>query len=257
MAICHSQYIDHRASMNCLVEAVASLWLSMLRMSGVKTLQGSTIGDAKEQLLSTLVIVSSQINLLETEVCTSLRDIKTRRGVFSKTQLRNVIMQARLKKGEIKSLQDKSLIMTRQLDSLESNEVNKAVLQTMQTSASALKNMGLQNDLVQADTVISEMEEGMNHMNDMNSTMSTGISQLDLNISDEDLEAELETLLNDMDGTTNHQHHTADSNTKSQEKQPVSNGKVSVAEDQPPLIELTNETHKIGLNVMGLEEMAA
>jgi len=239
--------------MNCLVEAVASVWISVLRMSGMKTLDGSTIGDAKEQLASTLALVSAQINTLESEVFAALSDIRTRKGVLSKSQLRQMIIHTKLKKGEIKSLQDKSLIMNRQLDSLESNEVNKAVLQTMQTSASALKNMGLQHDLVHADTVISEMEEGMNQINDMNSTMATGISQLDLNISDEDLEEELNILLGDMDGT---QRPMPD------KRKPVSKEAVVITMDEILQNEMNhdadkNETHKIGLNVMGQEEMAA
>lgn len=248
--------------MNCLVEAVASVWLSMLRMSGVKTLDGNTISDAKEQLTSTLALVSTQINTLESEVFAALSDIRTRKGVLSKSQLRKMIVHTKLKKGEIKSLQDKSLIMSRQLDSLESNEVNKAVLQTMQTSASALKNMGLQNDLVHADAVISEMEEGMNQINDMNSTMSTGISQLDLNISDEDLEEELNILLNDMDGTSapqrpDPQRPTPDRDIVNQPKKPVSKDEVVITMDNVLQDGVSNDAHKIGLNVMGQEEMAA
>jgi Snf7 len=229
----------------------------MLRMSGVKTLDGNTISDAKEQLTSTLALVSAQINTLESEVFAALSDIRTRKGVLSKSQLRKMIVHTKLKKGEIKSLQDKSLIMSRQLDSLESNEVNKAVLQTMQTSASALKNMGLQNDLVHADAVISEMEEGINQINDMNSTMSTGISQLDLNISDEDLEEELNILFNDMDGTSAPKRPTPDRDTMNQPKQPVSKDEVVIKMDNVLQDGVSNDAHKIGLNVMGQEEMAA
>lgn len=183
--------------MNCFIESVASLWIHSLRVFGFRMSNVDLISDAKEQLRSTIEIVNQQTKTLRMELDDIKVNIKSRPKGTPATAMRKLLLQARKKRLEIDSLMNKSLIMESQLDALENNEVNKTVLHTLQTSAQALRDMGLQNDLLRADNVISELEEGLNQVNDINSTVSTGVCQLDLNLSEEDLNEELNLLFSD------------------------------------------------------------
>jgi hypothetical protein len=182
--------------MDCVRESLASIWIGTLRLGGVR-LQGTgdSIAEAKDQLRATIDIVSKQILQLEDEVRGTAVDIRTRRATLSRPELRRILMGSKKKRGEVSSLQSKQALMEAQLDALEGNEVNKTVLSTLQSSAQALREMGLQNDLMKVDTVISELEEGMNHAHDVQSTLSTGMVQMDITMTDDELDTELAELL--------------------------------------------------------------
>lgn len=182
------------ADMDCFLESIAGMWIRMLRNFGVRTTSSDVIAEAKEQLRETIGVVNKQIQDMNSEISTITCSLRHRRSAMPKTELRKQVLQARKRRCEVDALQNKVMLMESQLDALENNEVNKTVLRTLQSSALALKDMGLQNDLLKADSVISELEEGMNQVHDINSTVSTGVVQLDLALTDDDLEAELDLL---------------------------------------------------------------
>lgn len=185
--------------MDCFRESVASMWMGALRLGGVRLEgTGDTIAEAKDQLRGTIEIVSKQIYQLEGELRNVTADIRQRRKALSRPELKRLLLGTKKRRAEVSSLQSKQTLMEAQLDALEGNEVNKTVLGTLQQSAAALREMGLQNDLMKVDTVISELEEGMNHANDVQSTLSTGMVQLDISITDEELDAELAELLGEV-----------------------------------------------------------
>jgi hypothetical protein len=95
----------------------------------------------------------------------------------------------------VQQLENKKALMEGQLDALENSEFNKTVLSTLQTSAMAMKKMGLHSDLSKTDQIISDLEEGINAAHDINSTVSTSLGQFDLNVDDSLLDEELNMIL--------------------------------------------------------------
>ena len=180
--------------MNCLVEAVASVWVSGLRLFNRKAVEQDLANSAREQLEEALKKVAAQQSILGTQLTSVANEVRTRRDVLSKQELKKLLLRSRRIKLDQRSLDDKTRVMEGQLNALESNEFNKVVLSTLQTSAKAMQKMGLGKDLQRTDQVISELEEGMQFSSDMTQALATNIGG-EVPLDEAELDAELGEIL--------------------------------------------------------------
>ena len=58
-----------------------------------------------------------------------------------------------------------------------------------------MKKIGMAKDLQNTDNVISELEEGLQHVHDINSTIGTTVNQFDFAADDDALDEELNEIL--------------------------------------------------------------
>lgn len=180
--------------MNCFREAVASIWVAGISMIYRSAIEEDLVHSARQQLTEAIQKVAAQSGLYDIKLGEIATEVKTRRLQMPKAELRNLLLRSRRIKLEQKSLADKTRLMESQLNALENNEFNKVVLSTLQTSAKAMQKMGLNKDLQKTDQVISELEEGMMHSQDMTTALSSNIGQ-DYGFDDNDLDHELGEIL--------------------------------------------------------------
>lgn len=149
-----------------------------------------------EQLRSLRVDLHSQIerSSLDVEenrktVCTLLERGAGRRDVVVVRLLKKSIALKKVRDGFLGRVGTIEL----QIDALENSDFNRNMLQTMQSTTDAMRKMGLDKGLSQADSVISELEENMQLAGDMNVALSTSISETYLN--DDEMDAELDSIM--------------------------------------------------------------
>lgn len=181
--------------MNCLLESFASLWIGFIHTVNRKALESDLVAVAKEQLRETIATMQDQIHKHNVELVDITNTVREQRPSLSKERLKTLLLKSKRARTAMSTIHNKLTLMESQLDTLENNDVNKTILTTLQTSAKAMKKMGLANDLRKTDEVISELEQSMEHAHDINSTVSTSISQFDSGIDDDSLEMELDILL--------------------------------------------------------------
>lgn len=185
---------DAQYSMNCFVEAVASVWVSLVWRVNKNALGDDMVTCAREQLQDALHRVEAQQGAYVKQllkVTTKVRENATRLG---KPELRKLLLSSRRLKMQQRSLDDKARVMEGQLSALDNNEFNKVVLSTLQTSAKALQKMGLNKDLQSTDQVISDLEEGLQYSSDVGQALSANLGS-DATLDDIELDAELNEIL--------------------------------------------------------------
>jgi len=178
--------------MNCLFEAVAGFWIAGLHALRPHVLEGDLVAAAREQLQQALARVAEQQQLYTRQLAQTASEVRTRRAVLSKSDMRRLLLRSRRIKLEQTSLENKARVMEGQLDALDNNEFNKVVLSTLQTSSKAMLKMGLHKDLSSTDQVISELEEGLQVSGEFTSALAGANGEA---VDDAELDAELAALL--------------------------------------------------------------
>jgi hypothetical protein len=181
--------------MNCLYEATAAVWLGVYGLVSQRGLKADIIAKAKAGLRASAVKMSQQILALDETLATIRQEIQADKEYMPVERKRKLLMKSRQTRTAQKTHQNKLSLIETQLDALEANEMNKDILASLQTSAEAMRQMGLAADLKRTDEVISELEEGMNQVHDINSTVSTTIGQFDAGLDEDALEDELNMIL--------------------------------------------------------------
>jgi hypothetical protein len=182
--------------MNCLFEAVASIWIRGYRLLNPKMHTDSLVQSAKNELHEAITHITSNITSYNEKIDTVAAEVRSKRNSLSKQSLNILLLKSKKLRMEQKKMDDKRNLMETQLQALESNEFNKSVLSTLQTSSKALQRMGLNKDLQHTDKIISELEEGMAYSNDVSIALGTGMNPgNENNIDEDDLQAELDDIL--------------------------------------------------------------
>lgn len=181
--------------MNCLLESVAMVWINIVHTVNRKALEADLVTVAKEQLKDTISAMHEQIEKQDRELSGISTLVRRDRNILGKERLQALLLKSRRTRSNIATIHSKMTMLEGHLDAMECNEVNKTVLSTLQTSAKAMKKMGLGNDLRKTDDVINELERNLEHAHDINSTVSSSIVQMDSSVDDDTLEEELNLLL--------------------------------------------------------------
>jgi hypothetical protein len=181
--------------MNCLYEATAAIWLGVYGLVNQRQIKADIIVKAKEGLRASAAKMSQQILSLDETLANIRKEIQAGKEYMPVERKRKLLLKSRHTRNAHKAHQNKLALIETQLEALETNEMNKDVLASLQTSAEAMRQMGLAADLKRTDEVISELEEGMNQVHDINSTVSTTLGQFDAGFDDDALEDELNIIL--------------------------------------------------------------
>lgn len=180
--------------MNCLLEAVASVWIRTLHTLNSKSLENDLTTSAQQQLRDALSFMQRQLARHDAELSDITALVKRERYSMPRERLKGLLLKSKRVRASQEQVLSKMALMESQLDAMENNEMNKTILYTLQTSAKAMKKMGLDKDLRKTDDVINELEENMQHAHDINHTVSNSMNQFDTT-DDEALERELDILL--------------------------------------------------------------
>jgi prefoldin subunit 5 len=160
----------------CFLETIASSWLYILGLIKRVDADVDAVSTAKESIQIALSTLQEQHTRVNNELGVTVNVIKTRNQNMPKPELKHLLMKSRRIRNSVMDLEKKRNLLENQLNAIETNECNKVVIQGLQSSADALKKMGLQSDLHATDQAISDLEQGIGHAQDISTTLAMPIN---------------------------------------------------------------------------------
>ena len=186
--------------MNCLLEAVASMWLMSRRAVGIQM----PVCDDDESVREGLVGCRQSLESREVELvegCKRLgREALRRRQQGDLAGAKLKLVERRRVAKRLEKLRNSLVLVDAQMDALQSTELDRELLQTLVASSAALKKAGVGTGVREAEAVMSELDDQKRESGELTSVLSgsfTDESEFDLEeelnqlMSDEELEEEL------------------------------------------------------------------
>ena len=178
---------------------LAKLWYNILTVVSPTSIDRDLGVIAINKLQSSVNMLREKEEKTMKEMHSIKRSAANMRLLKDTNGLKSQLMRARRCQKDLKQTRDQLDIMENNIFNICNGENNKSVLSTLQISATAMKEMGITNDLHKADQIISDLEEGLQSSYDINSTLGTYSSGMELGIDDDDIEKEFNLLMNNSD----------------------------------------------------------
>lgn len=177
--------------MDCFFEAVASVWMCT-RAKFMPSLSMNEVASAEESLYMCKNNLSQKIKEFEDIVSVLDKEI-------IKAKKMNDIPTVRLKLHErkryccrIEKTKNGLCMVEKQIDTLQSTELDKVLLNTLKASNNVLKKSGMKVKANEVENVMNELEERIQESSEVNQILGTPIQMNDMfSITEED-ENELE-----------------------------------------------------------------
>tara|TARA_B100001094_G_scaffold319455_1_gene364299 strand:+ start:5291 stop:6109 length:819 start_codon:yes stop_codon:yes gene_type:complete len=188
----------HKMSSNCnesMTNSLASAWLNIMRLVNSKSPAMRSDGAilAKINLHDTIEQLKMVEESLKEEIRSTASHVKVAQTQNAKTTLQHLLIKSRTKRLRLTQTHKKRLNMEQQLEALAMSELNNQVLTSMQKTSVALKAMGMQNAVENADDVMMDMQETHQDLSALQDALGQQVNP-DL-ISDDNLAEELEMLM--------------------------------------------------------------
>lgn len=179
--------------MNCLLEAAASVWLSMRRrvvteppdegvmtaQEGLEQCRRNMEGRERELLLF--------ISRLTEEALAKKRggDVLAARGK---------VQERRRAQKRLERLRHGLDLVDTQLDAIKTSELDKEIMLTLKASTSAMRKAGITLGVQEVENVMSELDEQMREVQDITEVLANPATALLSGTEEADLDAELDLL---------------------------------------------------------------
>lgn len=148
---------------------------------------------AKINLQDTITQLKAVEDSLKQDLRATASNVKVAQTQNAKTTLQHLLVRSRTKRVRLTQTHKKRLNMEQQLEALAMSELNNQVLSSMQKTSVALKSMGIQNSVENADEMMIDMQESHQDLSALQDVLGQGISP---DVIDEDhLAEELEMLM--------------------------------------------------------------
>ena len=183
---------------NCnesMTNSLASAWLNVMRLVNSKSAAVRSDGAilAKINLQETIDQLKGVENSLREDLRSTASHVKVAQTQNAKTTLQHLLVKSRTKRLRLTQTHKKRLNMEQQLEALAMSELNNQVLSSMQKTNVALKALGMQNAVENADEVMMDMQETHQDLSALQDALGQQISP-EL-IDDDNLANELELLM--------------------------------------------------------------
>ena len=178
------------------LNAAASTWVALLEWVKGKS-QVDQIRNAKIQLQNSVECLESSEQEIKADLLQIARDVKMHRAKNPKVRLDHLLLNSRSKRQNLAVVTKKKTSLQQHLMALETSEMNQKVFQSIKTTSTALKSMGLDKALETVDDVMYDMEESSSDITSIQTALAAPFSQQMNDVADADLESELELLLAD------------------------------------------------------------
>jgi uncharacterized protein (UPF0335 family) len=148
---------------------------------------------AQEQLREAI----AKLTALHEEQQKKLDDIshtvRVKRTQGASTQsLHTLLKKSVMVRKQIACTEQRSRLIEQQVEVFENTEFNKSIVESLRTSANAMKNMGLQRAVDDVDGVMDEIHETFGLANEMQSTLNNSMASGEGEDTDDELLRELE-----------------------------------------------------------------
>lgn len=183
--------------MNCFREAVATLWMFSTSKL-IPSLQNDEVSTAEESLL----LCRNNLQQKRCELEKMVQDIDKMIDKYRKTKdIPNIKLKIHEKKryvARIEKITNSILIVEKQVDALQSNLLDKAILNSLKLSSHVMKKAGVSVRISEVENVMNELDERIQESSEVSNVLGTPIHENEMFSINEDDE-ELKSIL--MEGT--------------------------------------------------------
>ena len=178
-----------------MTNSFASAWLNVMGLLNSKSAAVRADGAilAKINLQDTIAQLKELEDSLKQELRTTASNVKVAQTQNAKTTLQHLLLRSRAKRLHLTQTHKKRLNMEQQLEALAMSELNTQVLNSMQRTSQALKSLGMQNSVSDADEVMFDMQESQQDLATLQDVLGQNVGPDFIN--EEHLAAELEILM--------------------------------------------------------------
>lgn len=186
--------------MNCLLEAVASVWMSMRRQVVTEPVEEEvmTAQEGLEQCRRNMEgrerELQGYIQRLGDEAVAKKRegDVATARGK---------LLERRRCHKRLERLRHGLELVDTQLDAIKTSELDKEIMLTLKASTAAMRKAGITLGVQEVESVMSELDEQMREVQDITHVLATPLVPTGGGAEEAELDAELD-LLEAVGGST-------------------------------------------------------
>lgn len=173
---------------------LASGWLKIMRMVNSKSPAVRNDGAiiAKIQLQETILQLKAVEEEIKSELRSTALQAKAAQAQNTRSTLQAVLQRSRAKRLRLTQTNKKRVNMEHQLEALAMSELNNQVLASMQKTSHALKALGVQNAVENAEEVMHDMQDVQQDITFMQDALGQSFST---DLDDSSLEEELKILL--------------------------------------------------------------
>jgi uncharacterized protein (UPF0335 family) len=165
---------------------------------------------AQEQLRDAITKLTSLREEQQKKLDSISNTVRISRAAGASTQsLHTQLKKSLILRKQIASTEQRSRLIEQQVEVFENTEFNKSIVESLRTSADAMKNMGLQRAVDDVDGVMDEIHETFGLANEMQTTLSNSLPYGESNDTDDELMRELELITRVRDTTHVHGPHLA------------------------------------------------
>jgi hypothetical protein len=148
---------------------------------------------AQEQLRDAITKLTSLREEQSKKLDSISATVRINKAAGASTQsLHTLLKKSLMMRKQIASTEQRSRLIEQQVEVFENTEFNKSIVESLRTSADAMKNMGLQRAVDDVDGVMDEIHETFGLANEMQSTLSSSMPYNESHDTDDELMRELE-----------------------------------------------------------------
>ena len=180
------------------MNAAASSWISILEWVRGKS-QIDQIRSAKIQLRASVECLESSEKEIKADLSKIASKVKAAQKSNPRVRLDHLLVASRTKRQNLAVVSKKLNALQQHLMALENSEMNQKVFQSIKSTSTALKSMGLDKALESVDEVMYDMEESTNDISSIQAALSSSLSTEVNDVDEDDLQKELDLLMCDDD----------------------------------------------------------
>jgi septation ring formation regulator EzrA len=180
--------------MNCLLEAVASLWMSARRQVVTEQVEEEVM-TAQEGLEQCRRNMEGRERELQAVIQRLGEEALCKKREGDVVTARGRLLERRRCGKRLERLRHGLELVDSQLDAIKTSELDKEIMLTLKASTAAMRKAGINLGVQEVESVMSELDEQMREVQDITSVLSTPMIAVAGTTAEEaDLDAELDLL---------------------------------------------------------------
>lgn len=177
--------------MSSCIKAIAAAWVHTLRCTKMLDDKDSVMANAIDTLNTSIQQLKAQESSLMAEMSELAHQIKTR----DRASLKPLLIKSKQKRMKLTQLVRKRESFEQHLEVIYNSELDQTLISAVKTTATAMKNLGLDKKISDVDDIMSDLEESHSDVKDINNILSQKMSIHEDDFDENDLEEELNILM--------------------------------------------------------------
>jgi hypothetical protein len=178
--------------MNCLLEAVAGVWMSARRHIVAEPIDEEVM-TAQEGLEQCRRNMEGRERELQGVIMRLTEEALSKKRAGDVLTARSKVLERRRCQKRMERLRHGLDLVDVQIDAIKTSELDKEIMMTLKASTSAMRKAGITLGVQEVENVMSELDEQMREVQDITTVLSNPL-QAGSSVEEADLDAELDLL---------------------------------------------------------------